>query len=411
MKKTTFIFIASILIISSVFTGCKSDEKNKLDKIVDHAIKTSLQCMEQSVAEVVNPMLYPTYATNELKWKLDSSSNWVSGFYPGALWKAYELSHDNRFKIWAEQWTAGIEDQKYNTNTHDLGFRFGSAFGNGLRLAPNDSATAGYRDILLTAAATSDSRFFRLAGVYPSDWDANPLPNSRPMVIDVMMNLELLMWAANHGGDPGIMDRCLSHTRNTYRDLIRKDGGSYHVVRYDRETGEALGKGQLQGDTDSSTWSRGQAWMIYGLVVVYRYTRDPQYLDRITKVADYFIDHLPPDQIANWDFQSNIEHRDASASAIVASALFEFQDYIKTKEKKEYYLKEAEKILESLCTSPYFSNGEGTNCLLLHSTQYYGVTENTDVPCSFADYYFLESLVRYKRIRSAIPAVDINAAY
>lgn len=411
MKKTTFVLIVSFLIITEVFTGCRSNMENKLDKTVDHAIETSLKCLERSVAEVGNPKLYPTYATKELKWKLDSSSNWVSGFYPGSLWKAYELSNDNRFKDWAEKWTAGIEDQKYNTGTHDLGFRFGCAFGNGLRLAPNDSATAGYKNILQTAARTADSRFFAQAGVYPSDWDAHPLPNSRPMVIDVMMNLELLMWAANHGGDPEIMNRCISHTQRSFHDLIREDGGSFHVVRYDKATGEVLGKGQLQGDTDSSTWSRGHAWMVYGLVVVYRYTKDPRYLDMVTKVADYFIDHLPPDQIANWDFQSKLDHRDASASAIVASALFELQDYLAAKEKEEYYLEHAEKILQSLCSSPYFSNGEGTNCLLLHSTQYFGVTENTDVPCSFADYYFLESLVRYKRIRSGKPAVDTNAAY
>ncbi|HPG34461.1 MAG TPA: glycoside hydrolase family 88 protein, partial [Lentimicrobium sp.] len=379
MNRTILLTISSLLIVAEVFTGCQPNKNNKLDELVDQTIETSLRGMEQSVAEVGNPMLYPTYATKELKWKLDGSSNWVSGFYPGSLWKAYELSNDNRFKEWAGKWTAGIEAQKYNTNTHDLGFRFGSAFGNGLRLAPNDSATSGYKHILLTAAATADSRFFAQAGVYPSDWDANPLPNSRPMVIDVMMNLELLMWAANHGGDPEIMNRCISHALKTYKDLIREDGGSYHVVRYDKETGEVLGKGQLQGDTDSSTWSRGHAWMVYGLVVVYRYTRDPQYLDMVIKVADYFIDHLPPDQIANWDFQSNLDHRDASASAIVASALFELQDYLNTREKKKFYLEQAEKMLQSLCSAPYFSDGEETNCLLLHSTQYFGVTENTDV--------------------------------
>ncbi len=411
MKRTIIILLVSFLVLTNVFISCTPNKRNQLDEKVDHVIQISLECMSRSVSEVATPSLYPTYATKDLKWKLEGSSNWVSGFYPGSLWKAYELSNDEKFKKWAEEWTAGIEDQKYNSKTHDLGFRFGSAFGNGLRLAPNHSATKGYKTILLTAASTADSRFFPQAGVYPSDWDANPAPNSQPMVIDVMMNLELLMWAAKNGGDSEIMQRCISHTQNSFKDLIRLDGGSFHVVRYDKDSGEVLNKGQLQGDSDSSTWSRGHAWMVYGLVVVYRYTKDPQYLDMVMKVTDYFLNHLPPDQIANWDFQSELNHRDASASAIVASALFELQDYIQITEKKEYYLNKAERILESLCSPAYFSNGAGTNCLLLHSTQYFGVTENTDVPCSFADYYFLESLVRYKRIRSGKTAIDENASY
>ncbi len=411
MKKKTFLTIAFLLIIGLFECYSQKNPNDNLDQIVDHAIKTSLLCMEHSIKEVASPYLYPTYGTKELKWKLDSSSNWVSGFYPGSLWYSYELSKDPKFKKWAEEWTAGIESQKFNNKTHDLGFRFGSSFGNGLRFAPNDPATARYKKILLTAAATADSRYSPSAGVYPSDWDAHPLRNSEPMVIDIMMDIELLMWAAHHGGDPAIMDRCQSHAAASYRDLIRDDGGSFHVVRYNKVTGKVMGKGQLQGDTDSSTWSRGQAWMVYGLVTMYRYTKDPKYLKEDMKVANYFINHLPKDQIANWDFQSRLNHRDASASAIVASALFELQAYLKNAEKRKYYLNEAEKILRSLCLPPYFSDGKGTNCLLLKSTQYFHKTDNTDVPSTFADYYFLESLVRYKRIRSGEPPVDLKADY
>jgi unsaturated chondroitin disaccharide hydrolase len=155
----------------------------------------------------------------------------------------------------------------------------------------------------------------------------------------------------------------------------------------------------LQGDVDSSTWSRGHAWMIYGLVTMYRYFQNPEYLEKAMIVTDYFINHLPKDKIANWDFQSKLDHRDASASAIVASAIFEMQGYIKDSKKKMYYLTQAENILKSLCQPPYFSEGKNTNCLLLHSTQYFYETENTDVPCTFADYYFMESLLRYKKIR------------
>ena len=342
----------------------------------------------------------PAYSTKELKWKLETSDDWTSGFYPGTLWYAYELTRDDSFRKWALEWTAGIENEKHNANTHDLGFRFNCSFGNGLRLLPGDTATQRYKEILLTAAATADSRFSSIAGLYPSSWDANPLPNSIPAVVDVMMNLELLLWASENGGDPKIKDRCITHANTTYRDFVREDGGTFHVVRYDKSTGKILNKGQLQGDTDSSTWSRGQAWMVYGFTVMYRYTKNSEYLQKAMKLADYFIGHLPEDRIANWDFQSELKFPDASASAIVTSALFELQGYIKDKAKKKHYLREAERMLKSLCLPPYFSEGKGTNCLLLHSTQYYRSTDNTDVPSTFADYYFMESILRYKLLKA-----------
>lgn len=402
MKKLSLINLASSIAILALIICCTGfGLKNKsFNSIVDSTIEKSLVCLKSSINEVGDTALFPTYATKELKWKLKSSGDWTSGFYPGTLWYAYELSGENDFKKWAEMWTTGIGKEKLNTDTHDLGFRFNCSFGNGLRLAPNEVAGQKYKEILLTAAATADSRFSKLIGQYPSSWDKKPLPNSIPAVVDVMMNLELLLWASENGGDPTIKERCITHANTSYRDFVRDDGGTFHVVRYDKSTGGILNKGQLQGDVDSSTWSRGQAWMVYGFTVMYRYLRDPQYIDKAIRLADYFIDHLPEDKVAKWDFQSNLDIRDASASAIVASALFELQEYIVDKTKKQYYLNEAKGILKSLCMPPYFSEGIGTNCLLLHSTQYYRDTENTDVPSTFADYYFLESIVRYKRLES-----------
>jgi unsaturated chondroitin disaccharide hydrolase len=375
------------------------NKKTTLDTIVDHALATSIECLKNSVEEIRDRAAYPGYGTKDLKWKVHPSSDWTSGFYPGTLWYAYELSNDEQLKKWAEEWTAGIENQKHNTHTHDLGFRFNCAFGNGLRLAPQDTAVRRYTEILLTAAASADSRYSSLIGQYPSDWDKKPIPHTIPAVVDVMMNLELLLWASENGGDPTIRERCITHGNTTYRDFVRDDGGTFHVVRYDKTTGMVVNKGQLQGDGDSSTWSRGQAWMVYGYTVLYRYTKDPHYVTIAMRLADYFIDHLPKDKIANWDFQSNLDCRDASASAIVASALFELQGYVKDKKLQAHYLSEAESILASLCRPPYFSEGKGTNCLLLHSTQYYHATENSDVPSTFADYYFIECIMRYKKLR------------
>ena len=401
MKKIFHLIVASLICL--LFNGCcvfhsSTCKTNQLDGLVENAINKSLDYLAKSVDEVKDPLLYPTYATKDLTWKLKKSTDWTSGFYPGCLWRAYELSKEQRFKDWAIKWTKGIDAEKFNTKTHDLGFRFGCSFGNGYRLLPNDSICKNYKEVLLTAANTMDKRYLPNIGLYTSDWDDKPLPNSVPVVIDIMMNLELLFWSSQNGGDPTRYERCLSHIAHSYRDLIRNDGGSFHIVRYDKSSGKMLNQGQLQGDVDSSTWSRGHAWMIYGLVTAYRITKDEQYLEKAMRVSDYFINHLPKDYVANWDFQSPLNHRDASASAVVCSALIDMQSYLKDAKQQQHYLTEAEKMLTSLCQAPYFSEGKGTNCLLLNCTQYYHKTENTDVPCSFGDYYFMEALVRYKNL-------------
>jgi len=401
MKKWLFAFCACLLLLSNkAYNQRPKTDNTQLDQLVNSAISKSLICLKNSINEVKDPRLYPTYATKDLRWKLKPSSDWTSGFYPGCLWYAYQLSNDVQFKQWAIDWTASIEKQKLNQKTHDLGFRFGCTFVKGLNLAPNDSATKAYKEIILTAANTMDKRFYPIIGAYTSDWDFKPLPNSVPVVIDIMMNLEMLLWTAQNGGDTARISKCKTHVATSYRDLIRKDASSYHIARYDSTTGKLLQQGQLQGDVDESTWTRGHAWMVYGLVTMYRFTKEEQYLQKAMQVSDYFLNHLPKDKIAPWDFQSTLPYKDASASAIVCSALFELQGYIKDAKQKQHYLSQAKAILKSMCKAPYFSEGKGTNCLLLHSTQYYHRTENTDVPCSFADYYFMESLARYKSLQS-----------
>lgn len=394
--KITVLLLFTLVLVNSLQAQKISD--SKLTTQVNKAVEQSLKALANSTSEIKDTLKYPNQGTKSFQWQLQTAKDWTSGFYPGCLWYAYELSKDKQFKTWAKQWTSGIESMKNNHKTHDLGFRFNCAFGNGLRLA--SSEVNGYKDILLTAAATADSRFVPIIGQYPSDWDekAKTAANSVGGLVDVMMNLELLLWASENGGDPAIRERCITHSKNVYRDLVRPDGGTYHIVRYNKSTGEIINKGQLQGDVDESTWSRGHAWMVYGFTVMYRYTKNEEFLNNAMRLADYFIAHLPADKIANWDFQSKLDHRDASASAIVCSALLEMHTYVKDKKKQEFYLNEAKSILSSLCRPPYFTQGKGTNCLLYHSTQYFHKTENTDVPCIFADYYFLESILRYKKL-------------
>lgn len=367
--------------------------------LIERTIPVALERLARSVEEVGQPDRYPTYGTKDLRWQLRSSADWTSGFYPGCLWLAYELGQDHRFASWAARWSEGIAHEKNNANTHDLGFRFMCTFGQALRLnAPGDRAR--WASDLHTAAATLGQRFNPAVGALSSNWDRPRREGSFPVVIDIMANLELLFWSAANGGPPELAARARRHAETTWRDLVRVDGGTYHVVRYDPRSGEVQGKGTLQGAGDETTWSRGQAWAVYGYVVCHRFTREREFLNHAVRLADYFLAHCPPDRIARWDFQSGIEYRDVSASAIVASALFEMARALGDTPAGARYLQQAETMLGSLCREPWLAAGDrGTNCLLDHSVQYLPINSNVDVPAIFADYYFLEALVRYRARR------------
>jgi hypothetical protein len=375
----------------------KSFAEGEIDSLTNNAVNVSLTHLGNSIKEVKDTLLFPTYGTKDLKWQLKPADDWTAGFYPGCLWYAYELSSNDHFKYWAKKWTSSLEKEKDNPNTHDLGFKFMCSFGNGFKL--DENLRDNYKKIILDAAKTLSRRYNPKVRCLGSNWDIKPVKNSYPVIIDIMMNLELLFWASENGGHRYYYDYARSHAIITARDFIRPDGGTYHIVRYDKYTGEVINKGTMQGAGDETTWARGQAWGIYGFVVAYRYTKEKQFLDDAIKLADYFIDHLPADHVAPWDFQSDIDYRDASAACITASALFEIINYIKNDSLRKHYESEAEAMLSSLCKHPYFTDGKETSCILDHSVQYLPINSNVDVPAIFADYYFLEAILRFKHLK------------
>lgn len=234
-------------------------------------------------------------------------------------------------------------------------------------------------------------------------WDEPPFSRDTslfPVVVDIMMNLELLFWGAENGGPQSLKEHAVHHANATYRDFVRPDGSTYHVVRYSKASGTVFNKGQIQGQNEMSTWTRGHAWFIYGMTVCYRYTRDESFLAKACALADYFLKRLTPDNVSVWDFDSLPEFRnikDASATAVVSSALFELSTYVHDRAQRTRYREKATAMLAALCSKPYLAEGEATSALLLHSTQYLTQpgNENTDKPAIFADYYFLEAIKRY----------------
>lgn len=391
-----------LLLFPVMVVASKACSQQLSDSLVQHALKVSYRHLQTSVLEVKDSTRFPSYAPHDLQWSYFNSGGWTSGFYPGCLWLAYELSGNTEFRDWAKKWTAGLEKESSNTGTHDLGFMFGCSFGNGIKNVSHEEASA-YKRILLQAAITLDKRYSPKVGLLRCYWDEPPFSRDTtlfPVVVDIMMNLELLFWGAENGAPESLKEHALRHARNTYRDFVRPDGSTYHVVRYNKDSGTVFNKGQLQGQNEHSTWTRGHAWFIYGMTVCYRYTRDETFLADACALADYFLKRMTPDNVSAWDFDSLPafkDIKDASATAIVSSALFELGTYVHDQERRRHYREKATAMLAALCSDTYLAEKEKTNVLLLHSTQYLTQpgNQNTDKPAIFADYYFLEAIKRY----------------
>jgi Highly conserved protein containing a thioredoxin domain len=325
------------------------------------------------------------------------SNSWISGFYPGTLLYLYEYSQDADLLKEAENRLQLLEKEKNNKGTHDLGFMLYCSFGNALRLTDNKR----YRDILLTGAESLASRFNPTVGCIRS-WDHNGDKWKFPVIIDNMMNLEFLNWASRVSGNPKYVDISKIHANTTLKNHFRPDNSSYHVIDYDPATGAVRNKHTHQGADHESAWARGQAWGLYGYTLMYRDIKDKAYLNQARKIAAFILDHpnLPEDGIPYWDYSVSGPDvpRDASAAAITASALLELSGMVKGKESKRY-LQAAEHMLTSL-SSPAYKAPIGTNggFLLMHSTGHLPGNSEIDVPLSYADYYYVEALIRYNHL-------------
>jgi unsaturated chondroitin disaccharide hydrolase len=329
------------------------------------------------------------------------SSWWVSGFYPGVLWYLYEYSHNDKLKNWAINYSKRVKDQQFTTNNHDVGFMIFCSYGNAYRLSPNKA----YEEIIHNAAKSLSTRYNPLIGCTRS-WDRDKWNKQwqYAVIIDNMMNLELLLWSAEKFKDSSFYKIAINHANNTMKNHYRHDYSCYHVVSYDTVTGKPELKHTAQGYSHQSSWARGQAWGLYGFTMMYRYTKNHEYLKQAEHIASFILNHprLPEDKIPYWDFDApNIPDcdRDASAAAIICSALIELSQYSSTENSKKY-LETAETQIRTLALPQYRNAlGNNGNFILKHSVGHMPNNTEVDVPLTYADYYFVEALMRYKKLK------------
>ena len=413
MSRNKILFV--LLAFISTAAGCVCPERSLIEKSFDRAAE-----QYELMYEATPPGMYPRTVNNTGETRLigaeplKTGANWTTGFYPGVLWQLYAHTGDIMWKVKAEKVTRALEVQKNQNHHHDIGFIIMSSFGKAYDYCPSEY----YKNVLVHAANTQLERYSEVTGTTRS-WDkwtsrGKTFTTEFPVIIDNLMNLDLLFKAYELTGDEKFLKPALSHADKTMANHMREDGSAFHLVAYDPETGEVEARKTSQGFSDSSAWSRGQAWAIYGFTMCYRFTKNPAYLETAVKAADFFINHknLPEDSIPYWDFnigeftdyewpydpdRFEEEPRDASAAAATASALLELKNYVDDPAKAAQYRKAAVKMLTSLSSPAYMAEkGENNYFLLMHSVASVPHNSSIDKPEAYADYYFLEALLRLK---------------
>lgn len=397
MKHRRYILIFSCLLCAMMMIPQPRVIDRSLNQLIEKQLKKAEKKQRKmAISLLKSPGKFPRTLDKNGILQVCDTSWWTCGFFPGTLWYLYEYSKDKKLKEYAQLFSERLQGTEYATNTHDIGFIIFCSFGNGYRL----TGTPDYKAKIVIAAKTLSTRFNPTIGCIKS-WDF--WPASYPVIIDNMMNLELLFEASKITGNPQFKAIAVNHANTTLRNHFRNDASCYHVVIYQPKTGDIIQKRTRQGYSDESSWARGQAWALYGYTMCYRETKDSCYLVQAQNIADFILNHphLPKDKIPYWDFDDPKipdSYRDASAGAIICSALIELSQYVPTKTSRTY-LNAAKQQLQSLASPNYSTNSKkNANFLLKHSVGSLPDNSEINVPLSYADYYYIEALLRYHKL-------------
>lgn len=370
---------------------------------VQHAVQCALNTIRANLETFGDR--YPDDTTTDNRYALRRAQNgfaegdnygWTTGFWPGMLWLAYELSGSEIYRHGAErhiQSFASRIEHKTDLDTHDIGFLYTLTSVAPWRLAGNTLA----KQTALQAAEHLMTRFHPVPGIFQA-WgrldDAGQCGNT---IVDSLMNMPLLYWAGEITGDRRFAEAAHRHACQIRDHIVRPDSTTYHSFYWDVKTGQPLRGSTVQGYHTDSCWARGQAWSIYGFMLNYRYTSDDTFIDTARRCADYFLDHLPGDHVAYWDLvfgDGSGEERDSSAAAIAVCGLQEMAHWLPEDDQRQRYQTAAETILDSLIIHYAAYHQPESNALLLHSVYDKPKSVGVDEGCLWGDYFYLEALTR-----------------
>jgi unsaturated chondroitin disaccharide hydrolase len=339
-----------------------------------------------------HPDLYPMY-TRGGKWKHDGElwTHWCDGFLPGMMWIVYDrlANEDSPDAHWwrekAIHYSKPLEPRQFDRNVHDLGFIFMSTYYRWFDI----SEEPFLNDVLIQAGKTMALRF-KEKGEYLRSFVSDD-----SLFIDIMMNVGIVFYAALETSDEEILDIAMRHCLTTRRVLVRGDGSCSHEGLFDLETGEFLKQTTHQGYRGDSGWARGIAWALYGFGTCYGFTRDPRFLKTAEACADYFLENIPANGIAPWDFDAPEESRkqvDTSASAIAASGLFQLAELSADPMKGKFYEASARHIVNSLCKHYVADPASGWEGILKGGVYHIHKGLGVDESVMWGEYFFVEAL-------------------
>ncbi|MGO4770324.1 glycoside hydrolase family 88 protein [Flavobacterium sp. W22_SRS_FK3] len=390
---TRFTKLVFTLFLLTVSAYSQKNDSFNVKKQLEYCAEQASKTLKVIPEDGTSPRAVPN---GSAAWKFVGYKDWTSGFWPGELWYLYQATGDKKWKKEADKFSRFLTPLSVSkAGDHDLGFQIFNSFGNGYRLTKSPQ----YKDIVLKTADTLATLFNPKVETIQS-WPHNKM-GGHNTIIDNMMNLELLFWASKNGVNKKLYDIAVKHAETTMANHFRPDYSAYHVLIYDYKTGKKIKGRTAQGYSDDSMWARGQAWAIYGFTMVYRETKDTKFLDFAHKVTRVYLDRLTTeDLVPYWDFNAPgipNEPRDASAAAIVSSALLELSSYTNDKNLKSEYLAKSKKMIESL--SYHYQSHDVNSAFLLHSTGHKPAGSEIDCSINYADYYYLEALLRLQKMK------------
>ncbi len=401
MKK----YLSGIMVCCFFLAACQQQKELNVEEQLNYCasqVHRALEALKDSAGQYDYTMEPRNILEGDTAWNCRKASEmeWCSGFWPGVLWMTYTATNDSAIRHAAENYTNVLSFLgSQHAYDHDLGFLVINSFLKGYEATGNEE----YKKTALAAADTLATLYNNKVGTILS-WPRHIKDyGGHNTIMDNMINLELLFWAAENGGSKRLRDIAVSHADTTMRYHFRPDGSSYHVAVYDTLTGDFIKGVTHQGLADSSMWCRGQSWAIYGYTMVYRYTREQRFLDHAQKVTDIYLKRLKEtsdDWVPIWDMDDPRglqAPKDASAACVVASALLELCQYVDSKKCREYR-EAAVDMLRDLSSEKYQSRGKNV-AFLMHSTGHHPAGSEIDASIIYADYYYIEALLRMKAER------------
>lgn len=397
-----------LMILSALLLQCKNKPGNNQDKRdIDSLITENLLYAQNKITyflENLDVNTYPGSIDDNGQLVTITAKSWEAGYLAGILWYLYDYTREEKWKVYAQQWTAGLELQKFNKNSHDLLFMLFSSFGNGHKITQDEL----YKDVLIVGSKSLSSRYDPEIK-YIKSWDAfyQSMEIQFPVIIDALLANEMLFYVSRISGDNSFYHIAYNHALNTKKDFFREDYSTYYLIEYDTIYNALKNKRTWMGYSDESTWSRGHARAIYGSAVTFRETGDSSFLELAKKTAKYYMDHprLPADLIPYWDFDDpDIPNtpRDVSAACIAASGLLELAGLLPPEEQGKY-ADFAIRTLKNLASDKYRNRpDENLGFILKHSTGSCSWNLDVDKPKISADYYFIESLLKLDKLKDSL---------